>query len=611
MSGIFGIASSRQIEEIGDNLDAMGDAMSHGAWHVVENAVILEDRAGLGRIGIGVFNANPQPVWNPGRTVAVVLAGEVYDGNQPDAPLNEPDILALYAQFGSDLPRHIQGAFILGFWDTLQRQLVIMNDRFGLYPLYYAHYNQKLIFGPEMKAILQDGRFHRAIDYVALAEYARFQTLLGEKTFFEDLYLLRNASVLTYDLMTDQLSTTTYWDFSNIPELPGRLTLEDAAHEEGRLLKAAVTRLSQGNYRLGLYLSAGLDSRVLAGFMPPHRLPLNTVTFGLRNSRDVVYAQRLANLIGSKHHYFEFTDGRWVAEYADLHLTLTEGFHSWIHAHGISILSQTRQLMEVNLTGLGGGLIDWEDMPLLGAQNEMAFMLRLYELMSQKTSWPSLTDAEERALYTPAMQSKMGGLAYDSMREELANYENLPFEKRAAAFSICNADRRMYQYYTVFHRAYIEQRFPFFDYAYLDFVQAVPVQYLFKRQMRRTLILKFMPELAGVPYDKDDLPITGGGIKRVGAKLAKRAKRYTNRRFKGLFSQHTTLYADYENWLRGDLYDWGAELMLGHCTQERGIFNPLFMQALWERHQSGLEVNIIGKLAPLMTWEMLARRFLD
>lgn len=205
----------------------------------------------------------------------------------------------------------------------------------------------------------------------------------------------------------------------------------------------------------------------------------------------------------------------------------------------------------------------------------------------------------------------MNGLAYDSMREELVNYENLPFQKRAAAFSICNADRRMYQYYTVFHRAYIEQRFPFFDYAYLDFVQAVPVQYLFKRQMRRTLILKYMPELAGVPYDKDDLPITGGGIKRVGAKLAKRAKRYTNRQFKALFSQHTTLYADYENWLRSDLYDWGAELMLGHCTQERGIFNPLFMQALWERHQSGLEVNIIGKLAPLMTWEMLARRFLD
>ncbi|MBZ0277136.1 MAG: hypothetical protein K8I60_13380 [Anaerolineae bacterium] len=584
--------------------------MSHRPWYVVESAVTANHSAGLGRIGIGIFNRKPQPVWNTAHTIALMMAGEVYLPDQ-DQSLDETAVLELYEQFGSDLPKHIQGAFILGFWDEQQRRIVIMNDRFGLYPLYYAHTNHRFIFAPEVKGILHFPGWHPTLNKVALAEYCRFQTLLGEKTFFEGISLLRNASLLVYDPVADRLTITPYWDFAAIPELPSKLSFAEAAQEEGRLLKAAVKRLSGGDHRLGVYLSAGLDSRVLAGFLPPERLPLNTVTFGLENSRDTVYAARLAHLVGSNHHYFKFKDGRWVQEHVDFHLTLTEGFHSWIHAHGISILAEARSLMEVNLTGLRGGLIDWEDIPLFRSPDDLSFTLRLYYLMAQATTWPSLTDFEERELYAAPVAAEMAGLAYDSFREELAHFSHLPYERRANAFAVCNPDRRMYQYYTVFHRSHIEQRFPFFDYDYFDFIRAIPIEFLFERQLRRAVVLKYMPQLAGIPYDKDGLPITQSGLRRVGAKIINRTKRLSHQRFPNLFPQYTTLYADYENWLRGELYDWGKDLLLGEQTRQRGIFNPVFLQSLWERHQSGLEVNIIGKMAPLMTWEMLARRFAD
>jgi asparagine synthase (glutamine-hydrolysing) len=50
-------------------------------------------------------------------------------------------------------------------------------------------------------------------------------------------------------------------------------------------------------------------------------------------------------------------DGNWVKEHGNLHLKLTEGFHSWIHAHGMHTFEQARQHAQVNLSGLGRGLV--------------------------------------------------------------------------------------------------------------------------------------------------------------------------------------------------------------------------------------------------------------
>jgi asparagine synthase (glutamine-hydrolysing) len=595
----------------------MGTVIRHKDWHVIESYSNQAGGIGIGRKGIGIFNRDTQPVWNSRQTVAVVMAGELLNRNQivgidPRLP-DEQIVLSLYEQFGEQFIKRITGVFILAIWDGLQKRLLIANDRFGLYPLYYAHYNGRLVFSPEVKGILCDPEFKRRIDLQALSEYMRFQHLLGEKTFFEDLKLLRNATLLSYSARTDQLETRTYWDFSEIPELPASLTFEDAVEESGRLLKAAVDKLTLGGYRSGVYLSAGLDSRVILGLIDRERYPVTTVTYGNKDCRDVVYARRIATMVGADHHFFEFRNGYWVQQYADQHLDLAEGFHSWIHAHGISIMDQVRPIMDVNLTGFGGGqsAIDWEDPPLLYSNDDDCFNSRLYNLLSQETTWPSLDDSEERLLYAPHLRKEMIGLAYDSFQEELARFEHLPYYQRAAYFALCNPDRRLFQYFTVFHRAAFEQRFPFYDIDYLQFVYALPPEMLFKRRLRRGVILKRMKHLSGVPYDKDNLPVTDSKISYLSSRVKNSVKANVNRHIAPLFPEHPTLYADYENWLRGELKDWGEGILLAEETLSWGYFNPTFLKSIWQRHQSGLEVNMIGKVAPIMTFEMLMRKYLD
>lgn len=621
MSGVFGVVDSKRNTQIGQLLGQMGTEMSHRAWYSVETHSDEDAGVGLGRIGIGIFNQEAQPICNEGQNLIVFLSGELYGTTELRRNLkakghrfrDDSDlelVLRLYQEMGERFVYELEGVFVLVIWDRSRHEVIISNDRFGLYPLLYAHYDGKLIFAPEMKGILGDPDFRKELNLTAVAEYVRFQHFLGDKTFFEELKLLPNASLLRYDTQTDKLMIRSYWDFSQIPELPATLTFEDAVDEAGRLLKGAVNKLTNGDYRLGIYLSGGADSRVILGLIDPNVFPITTITFGQRCCRDVVYARKLAAQAGTTHHYFEFPDGKWVEDFADLHLELTEGFHSWIHAHGISILDQVRPLIDVNLTGLHGAPINWDDPALFQEQDDIAFSCRLFYLLSQETTWPSLDDIEERFLFSPRIASQMYGLAFDSLRSELAKYDHLPYERQAVHFS-CHSDRRLFQYYTVFHRSHFEQRFPFYDYRYFEFVHALPPEMLFGRKLRRAIILGFTRPLARIPYDKDDLPIAGREVSQITAKLVQKSKSFTNRYIAPIFAEHGTLYADYENWLRNELRDWGENILLGERTLQRDIFNPEFLRSLWRRHQSGLEVHTIGKIAPLMTLEMMLRRFYD
>jgi len=78
-----------------------------------------------------------------------------------------------------------------------------------------------------------------------------------------------------------------------------------------------------------------------------------------------------------------------------------------------------------------------------------------------------------------------------------------------------------------------------------------------------------------------------------------------------LFSRRATLYADYENYLRNELRSWAEGILFDNRTLERGIFNPEFLRSIWDRHLSGRELHTIGKIAPIMTYEMMLRRFYD
>jgi asparagine synthase (glutamine-hydrolysing) len=620
MSGVFGVVDARHPDDVTALVARMGAALRHRDWYVIETRADRQHGAGLGRVGIGVFNREPQPLRSADGAVMACFAGELYDTAPLWAGLADEEVAArdrndgalvlrLYMRSGVAFIDRLAGSFVTAIWDARETRLLIANDRFGLYPLYFAHHDGRLVFAPEMKGILCDAAVRREVDAVALAEYLRFQHVLGEKTFFDGIRLLGNATCLTYDARADRVATAPYWDPGATPAAPPGLGAAEAAEEAGRLLDNAVRRSVAGPLRIGVQLSGGVDARALVGFARHHIEP-TTITFGQPGCTDVVYAARLASIAGARHHYVPFHDGGWVRACADLHLELTEGEHSWIHAHGISTLAEQRVLFDVNLSGYGGGERTFTaPAELLDAVDDAAFCVHLFSLLTQTATWPGLLEVEMRLL-CGAARAPAYEVAFESLRAELTRYAHLPPERRAFAFCLANLDRRLYGQFLVFGRSHVEQRLPFCDYAYADFVYALPRQMLVDRRLRRTMLRQRMPDLTRVPYSGDGLPPTDRVSRRLPARFLRHGRRALNAHLGRRGREYAALNADYEGWLRGDLRAWGAELLLGERARRRQWFNPALVESLWHRLQSG-EPNLIGKLAPLMTWELLQRRFWD
>jgi len=214
--------------------------------------------------------------------------------------------LALYAfrTYGKAFAERLDGAFFIAVYSIQHKRLIFANDRFGLYPQYYWQGGGQLMFAPEVKGVLAAPFVPHKLNITAVAEYMRFQQLLGQKTFHEEVMLFPRGSVGEYDLQTGEWTTTRYWDWSQISD-QSHVGFEEAVEEAGRLLQNAVARLSTSQLRPGVYLSGGLDSRTILGLMPPRTLPPVSASFGTQDCRDVYYARQIAQAAGSQHLWFD------------------------------------------------------------------------------------------------------------------------------------------------------------------------------------------------------------------------------------------------------------------------------------------------------------------
>ena len=120
MSGIFGVVDTKRQGNIHSLTKKMSEVMSHREWFASESFVDDEHGLSMGHIGIGVFNTTPQPVWNASGTVALVMAGELYNRDvlgQENAASDEQAALTLYERHGDQFVCQLNGAFIIGIYD--------------------------------------------------------------------------------------------------------------------------------------------------------------------------------------------------------------------------------------------------------------------------------------------------------------------------------------------------------------------------------------------------------------------------------------------------------------------------------------------------------------
>jgi asparagine synthase (glutamine-hydrolysing) len=309
--GIFHRDVRRQVEQ--DALAEMNAQIVHRGPD--DDGSFVDGNLGLAirRLSIIDVQSGHQPITNEDRNLWIVYNGEIYNHRQLREELESrghryrtksdtETILHLYEEYGPECVHRLRGMFAFAIWDRRERRLFIARDRLGIKPLYYRFEGGTLLFGSEIKAILKypgvKPEFHQAV----LAEYLAFGYVAGPETMFAGIHKLLPGHTLEIG-ESGELKISQYWDLS-APRDAVERPRECYVKSYRDLLEQAVASHLMSDVPLGVFLSGGLDSSVVAALTQKiRREPIETFSVGYKEEAfsELSYARQVAEHLGSKH----------------------------------------------------------------------------------------------------------------------------------------------------------------------------------------------------------------------------------------------------------------------------------------------------------------------
>jgi asparagine synthase (glutamine-hydrolysing) len=323
MCGIAGIvAGSRLYADERDRLTRMRDVIAHRGPD--DAGVFLDDQAALGhrRLSIVDLAAGHQPLSNEDGTVWIVFNGEIYNhaevrpeleaaGHRYKTRSDTETIVHAYEQWGDACVDRLRGMFAFAIWDAPRRRLLLARDRLGVKPLYWAMADGRLLFGSEIKSILESGLVRASANEAALPELLGTRYLSGADTLFTGIHRLLPGHTLVFEDGT--ITTRAYWDIpaGRVSEELARLSEREVVGRFRELLEESVRIRLMADVPLGMFLSGGLDSSAIAALMA--RMidrPLQTfsVAFKDRAFSELDYARQVATAIKADAHEIVIDD---------------------------------------------------------------------------------------------------------------------------------------------------------------------------------------------------------------------------------------------------------------------------------------------------------------
>ncbi len=278
-----------------------------------------EVHLGVVRLAIVDPKEGSQPVRSCTDQATAVYNGEIYnhyalrqklrrDGHSLSSQCDSEIIPHLYEESGVDMVQKLRGMFAFALWDHREKRLLLARDRIGIKPLFYATTSDYLVFGSEIKAIINSGLVEPEIDPESLDDVFSMSYPCPPRTMFRRIRELLPAHVLTACADRNEIKETRYWRSPTPPAGEHRKISRDEAAEELRsLLRLKIYDHTMGDVPVAAYLSGGLDSSAICGLMKDVSgdAPVTfSVSFESSAHDEYEFAQKMANHIGSENHVF-------------------------------------------------------------------------------------------------------------------------------------------------------------------------------------------------------------------------------------------------------------------------------------------------------------------
>jgi asparagine synthase (glutamine-hydrolysing) len=498
--------------------------------------------------------------------------------------------------------------FAFAIWDSRVEKLFIARDRIGIKPLHYAVLSGKsLVFGSEIKAILQDEAVPRRVNPEALSEYVSLLYVPDPRTMFVGIQKLPPAHTLTCD--RNGVRVRQYWDVRY--DVNESLTEEQAAGQLFDLLKSTVKEHLLSDVPLGAFLSGGVDSSTIVGLMREvitGNLVTSSIGFEEEAYNELPYARQMAERFHSEHHE--------QVVHADVeHLfplivwSFDEPFADSSAIPTYYVSKTAREHVTVALSGDGGdelfagyarfrlGQLEHRLRRALGPLRFLGAMTRVLPddvRFKARSSLESITRTADDAcarkhflnLFTE--EAKRHFMAQPETHDYAAKFREVYRQAHAAPDDWLNralyVDLKTYLVDDILTKVdrmsmavSLETRPPLLDHKVVEFVATLPPRFKLKGFESKHVLKKAASRL---------VPQEILSRKKQGFRLP------------------------IAEWLRGQLRGTAEDLLLGPAATQRGYFKKSELETLWRNHLSGHRDNA-HQIWSLILLELWHRKYID
>ncbi len=306
MCGICGFTG--QIIDRDNTIKNMTDVITHRG---PDSSGFFEDgriSMGFRRLSIIDVDAGHQPIYNEDKSLVLTFNGEIYNYKDLREELinlghifytnTDSEVLIHgFEQWREDLLMKLRGMFGFAIYNKNDGSVFIARDFFGIKPMHYTLIDGELVYGSEIKSILEHPKFERRLNLRALDNYLSFQYAVPPETFFEDVYCLLPGHFLWYkdgEILTERYFEAKFRPNENMNE-------EDAINKIEAVFENSVNAHKIADVEVGCFLSSGVDSSYVSTYFADQKTFTVGFDFGEKYN-EISWASRLSEKIGVDHY---------------------------------------------------------------------------------------------------------------------------------------------------------------------------------------------------------------------------------------------------------------------------------------------------------------------
>ena len=220
-------------------------------------------------------------------------------------------ILKAFDCWGEACLQRFNGMFSIVIFDKKRRTLFMARDRLGIKPLYYTQ-ERGFAFASTLQALL-DFDIDRSLDVHALHHYLTFHSVVpAPRTLIGGIKKLPAAHFARYDIDRKTLEVKRYWTLGTDER---NMTYEEACAQVDAALHASVKRRLVADTEVGVLLSGGIDSSLIAALGKQYKPDIKTFSIGFEGTDEeagdeFVYSDAVSAHINSEHHKIHIDKSR-------------------------------------------------------------------------------------------------------------------------------------------------------------------------------------------------------------------------------------------------------------------------------------------------------------